>query len=185
MTFYTLFWDFMRGKISYRDFFRRYLSKHGSCLHLRHTRAVLARVGVRPGALVLSCVAPSGSTRLSDQFIKLPCIEEIRVRYKKRYSETCAGPRVFYVRHVCVSPLFNTPAILIEDSFPLSVREAACNGKCYSGYLLKAGVFHFFQPSLFLVLGYANDEVVRLSLALGSYESLIHTFLERRRSAQF
>lgn len=112
--------NFLKGNVSYCDFYTL-LRECGARLTLYHTRNILRRLGVRAGAFVLSTTAPDGCLYTTKQ------------------------GRVFYVRCVRRSLFWLTPALFIEDSIHMSVAEAAWRGCCYDGFLLKAGLFHFFS----------------------------------------
>lgn len=95
---------FLRGQITYERLYSDLLETRGGCLSLQETRAVLGRIGVKPGCFVWS---DKGSP-----------------------SDSCSG-YVFFVRAITQSSYF--VVLLTARSYPLSVRSATQSDRYVEG----------------------------------------------------
>ena len=142
--------DFLEGRISYEQLWP-FLRSQGVRVPFVHAKRILERIGVKPGAFVYK----------TDNAVPLRCLPRVIGHVR----------RVFYVRAVCQTPFGNT-ALLLENSFPLTIEEAIRRGLTYRGSF-EAGVFHFFAPQSFCIVRYVRPALVHLALSVGQYRSLI------------
>lgn len=144
---------FLKGHVTYRHLYYELLTRLGATLSLRRTRKILERVGVEPGAFVV------GRGLVPDRGPGFP-------------------REVFYVRDLVVSYTYNRVVLLTEYSFPSSVQEALRRGEYFPGCPY-AGIFVFFEPDRFEIVGHAPPSLVGLAISLGTYNELVKQVRER------
>ena len=140
---------FLRDQITYERLYSDFLKTYGACLSLHDARAVLERIGVVPGALVVS----------SGPFFSSP------------------SARVFFVRDLAYAPI-DRVVLLTARSYPYSVREALQLGRWLGGSA-GVGVFSYFRPRGFDVIARIDPAFVKLAVVTGTYDALVRSFVRK------